>query len=144
MAEPALFASHDDELLVRVYVAQGRTLDDLPYTDAFEAIVSAIAQDADRVADDERASILHRLLNLRKAGKLPRLGAGHGQRPRIEPEAEALLERLLREELGEGLGGRDRLPYTAGFDRVAERFAAQSGLTVDRHDLWRLIAKLAK
>ncbi|WP_428389993.1 hypothetical protein [Mucisphaera sp.] len=144
MVEPALFASMDDDLLVRVYVAQGRTLDDLPYTEAMEAIAAAVCVDPEGVSDRQRCEVLHRLLNLRKAGKLPRLGGARAERPRIDPEQEGILAGLVAEELDGGLGGRDRLPYTAGFDRVAEAFAGRTGLTLERRDLWRLIAKLAK
>lgn len=143
MVEPALFALYDDELLVRVYEAQARTLDDLPYTGEFEAIVAALVEDPEQVTDRDRETVLHRLLNLRKAGRLPRLGGAHSQRPRVDADTEKTLEDLVIRELG-GLGGRDRLPYTPGFDRIAEAFAAQTGLTLDRHDLWRLISKLAK
>ena len=58
-------------------------------------------------------------------------------------EHETLLEALVIEHAG-SLGQRDRLPYTEGFDRLAERFNAQTGSSLGARDLWRLIARLAK
>lgn len=144
MTEPALFAGHDDDLLIRVYEKQGRTLDDLPYTEEFEHIVEAVALDGSSVSTTERAAILHRLQNLRKSGRLPRLGRTTAERPRIDAEHEHTLRMLVQTELGGGMGGRDQLPYTLAFDRIAESFATDTGLRLEARDLWRLIAKLAK
>jgi len=58
-------------------------------------------------------------------------------------EAEQLLIGLVVEAAG-SLGQRDRLPYTEAFDLLAGDFAGRTGLNLTRHDLWRLIARLAK
>ena len=151
MSQDALFdnmgqpIADDDELLIAVYARQGRTLDDLPYTDEFEAIYAAI------VGDDEdepyaglsRSKLFHRLHNLRKAGKLPRLGRAATQPPRVEPAQEQLLTQLVEGELGR-LSLRDQLVYTEAFDRIVSEFNSQTGLNVSPHDLWRIVAKLAK
>jgi len=137
----ALFPTNDDDLLTSVYQKQGRTLDDLPYTPQFEALYAALyggAADA-----PPRRQVLRRLHNLRKAGKLPRMGAAAGGRPRIEPEQETLLVSIVETEHGP-ISTRDQLPYTDGFQRIAERFASQTGLSLSNHDLWRVLAKLAK
>lgn len=131
-------ASYDDEeaTLVKAYQAAGRTLDALPYTDDFERLCGQAG------ADDRRA-VLHTLQRLRKAGKLPRLGRAPDHPPKIDAAHELLLGRLVEEHAG-SMGQRDRLPYTEAFDRVLERFNAETGSALSPHDLWRLIARLAK
>lgn len=144
MPDPTLFPTSDDDLLTSVYQKQGRTLDDLPYTSEFEAIYAAMyGDDADAPGVPTRAQVFHRLHNLRKAGKLPRLGRAVGERPRIEPEQEALLVSLVEAQVG-AISKRDQLLYTPQFEQVCTAFNAQTGLTLDHHALWRLVAKLAK
>lgn len=147
MTGELLFPTSDDDLLISVYQKQGRTLDDLPYTDAFEAIYTAMYGEADGEETDvyqpARAEVFHRLHNLRKAGKLPRLGRAHGQRPRITPEQETLLAELVDGQVG-SLSKRDQLLYTPAFEQLATRFNTEAGLELSRHDIWRLVAKLAK
>lgn len=136
---PALFEAPletDEAALVRAYGAVGRTLDALPYTDDFERL-------CEMAGVDDRRSALHTLQRLRKAGRLPRLGRAPDHPPRIDAEHERLLADLVVEHVGT-LGQRDRLPYTEGFDRLAERFNARTGSSLSPHDLWRLIARLAK
>jgi hypothetical protein len=138
MEQATLFPNSSDELLVSVYLKQGRTLDDLPYTPEFEAIYSA--------AGDEmvtRAALFRRLHNLRKAGQLPRLGKAADKPPRIDPEQEEILVELVEAVIGK-LSLRDQLPYTPPFDRIVCTFNAQAGLVLPPHTVWRLIAKLAK
>jgi hypothetical protein len=141
MADNTLFETSGDELLVSVYTRQGRTLDDLPYTPQFEAIFDAIA--GPDAASVTRQTLFHRLHNLRKAGKLPRMGRAHGERPRLTAEHEALLADLVREQVGQ-LSRRDQLIYTDAFDTIVNTFNTRAGLSLTAHDAWRIIAKLAK
>ncbi|XAL99992.1 hypothetical protein OT109_01130 [Phycisphaeraceae bacterium D3-23] len=153
MTDPTLFPISNDDLLISVYHKQGRTLDDLPYTEQFETLYRSMYGDADAPDDLDdagdapgqptRAQVFHRLHNLRKAGKLPRLGRAVGQRPRINAEQETLLISLVEDEVG-AISKRDQLIYTPGFEQVCTRFNTQAGLELDRHAVWRLIAKLAK
>jgi len=91
----------------------------------------------------ERAEVFHRLHNLRKAGKLPRLGRAVGERPRVTAEQEKLLVELVEQQIGE-ISKRDTLPYTPQFEEIVTRFNAALTLDLGHHALWRLIAKLAK
>ncbi len=141
MAEDTLFETSGDELLISVYTRQGRTLDDLPYTPEFEAIYEAITGGGEPPVT--RQSLFHRLHNLRKAGKLPRLGKAQGSRPRLTPEDEALIAELVCDQVGE-LSKRDQLLYTRAFDSIVTNFNARAGLSLTAHDVWRIIAKLAK
>ena len=129
-----------DALLVEAYERTGRTLDDLPYTPEFESLMQLV-HSSDSSA--EHRAVFHRLHTLRKAGKLPRLGRGASSPPRLSYEHEQMLIGLVTDEVG-SLGQRDRLPYTPGFVRVSGAFAAGTGLHLSSHDLWRVIAKLAK
>lgn len=141
MTEELLFPTSDDDLLVSVYQKQGRTLDDLPYTDSFETLYTSMyGGDAEA---PPRAEVFHRLHNLRKSGKLPRMGRAHGQRPRITPKQEAMLAAKVEAAVG-ALSKRDQLLYTPVFDALSDEFNAEAGLELSRHDIWRLIAKLAK
>lgn len=138
MAQPTLFKNSFDELLISVYLKQGRTLDDLPYTPEFEAIYRAVEDE-----NITREMLFHRLHNLRKAGELPRLGRAVEKPARIDPEQETLLIELVESVIGK-LSLRDQLPYTPGFDRIVCTFNAQAGLLLSPHAVWRIIAKLAK
>ncbi len=129
--------SERDETLIAVYVRTARTLDDLPYTSEFDELRGALG------TDDSARDVLHRLMNLRKAGKLPRLGKAPTLAVKLTPEEEATLVDLLRGALGT-TGARDRLPYTDAFDALHAEFNARIGRELDRHTTWRLICKLAK
>ena len=129
--------STQDETLIGVYERIGRTLDDLPYTQEFEELRAAID------ADMTRRDVLHRLMNLRKAGKLPRLGKSPSLAVKLTDNEERSLIELLREHLGT-TGARDRLPYTEAFDPFHASFTEKTGRQLEQHTLWRLICKLAK
>lgn len=137
MTQDTSLFPNPDELLISVYQKVGRTLDDLPYTQEFEKIFAACGDDT------TRAALFRRLHNLRKAGKLPRLGRAAAAPPRIEPAHEALLTSLVNAEIGP-LSMRDNLLYADAFDRIVQAFNAQAGLSLSNHDAWRIIAKLAK
>lgn len=143
----ALFPINDDELLINVYQKQGRTLDDLPYTDEFETLYAAMygadGRDSPNPAEQTRAKVFHRLHNLRKAGKLPKLGRAKSSPPRIEPEQEQQLVAVVEQHLGP-ISKRDQLLYQPGFDDIVDTFNTATGLSLTHHDLWRIIAKLAK
>ena len=144
MSESTLFPtqSADDELLIAAYQRQGRTLDDLPYTDAFEAICDAVRM-GDQTTQAERRAVFHRLHNIRKAGRLARLGKAAEKPVSLPPEALAQLEQMVIDALGK-LGLRDQLPYTDQFDQIVQRFNAQVALSLTPHQVWRLVARLAK
>lgn len=129
-----------DRALIDAYVAANRTLDDLPYTAELTAIIESL-----RRAGDVRTErdVLHRLQNLRKASKLPKAGKAATSPPRISDDHQRLLADLVVQEVG-SLGKRDQLPYSPGFERLHHRFNEAAALAVQPHELWRLIAKLAK
>ncbi len=141
-----LFPLNDDDTLLSVYQKQGRTLDDLPYTEAFEAIYLSLYGTGGRNADDlpvSKAKLFRRLHNLRKAGRLPRLGRSGTLPPRIEASEETLLVSLVERSVGQ-LSKRDQLVYQPDFDRVVDDFNRRTGRSLTPHAIWRIVAKLAK
>jgi catechol 2,3-dioxygenase-like lactoylglutathione lyase family enzyme len=127
------------QLLISLYEKLGRTADDLPYTPHFESLYEPyIAGYHDPKPD--RAEVWRHLLNIRKAGKLPKLGEARSKPPDVSDESRELLRRLL----GDDIGKRDRLPYTARFDSLLEEFNRTQQRGLSPHLVWRLVATLAK
>lgn len=140
----ALFPVNDDDLLINVYQKQGRTLDDLPYTDEFETLYTTMYGPDGRDSNQQsKAKVFHRLHNLRKAGKLPKLGRAKSSPPRIKPEQEMQLVEIVEQHIGQ-ISKRDQLLYQPPFDDIVDTFNSSTGLSLSHHDLWRIIAKLAK
>lgn len=129
-----------DEALVRAYVAAGRTLDALPYSEEFDRLYAEAGGDD---AWGGRGAAFRRLHNLRKAGKLPRLGRAKVRPIRVSSQEERILAELIAAAVG-SLGQRDQLPFAPVFDEVHAAFRRRSGRELSRHDFWRLVAKIAK
>ena len=127
------------EALCDLYQQVGRTADDLPYTPQFEKLyLSYVAGYSE--PKPTRAEVWRHLLNLRKGGKLPKLGEARSQPPPISPEDR----QMLRDLLGAEIGKRDRLPYTQRFDQLVDAFNANQPRAISPHLIWRLVATLAK
>jgi catechol 2,3-dioxygenase-like lactoylglutathione lyase family enzyme len=127
------------EALIAAYEKIARTADDLPYTPHFESLYSAYAaQHAE--PRPTRAEVWRHLLNLRKAGKLPK----HGEARSKPPEVSEAERKTLRQMLGEDIGKRDRLPYTERFDAIVDSFNRTQPRPLSPHLVWRLVATLAK
>jgi catechol 2,3-dioxygenase-like lactoylglutathione lyase family enzyme len=127
------------ELLVQLYEKVGRTADDLPYTPHFEGLYGPYVAPLPAPKPD-RAEVWRHLLNLRKAGKLPKLGEARSKPPEVSPEAKD----ALRAVLGKDVGKRDRLPYTPRFDAIVDQFNKSQTRKLSPHLVWRLVATLAK
>ncbi len=127
------------EALIKVYESIGRTADDLPYTPHFETLYkSYVAQLGE--PEPPRKEVWRHLLNLRKGGKLPKLGEARSKAPEVEPQE---LEKL-REMLGDDIGKRDRLPYSDRFNTLVDEFNKSQQRPLSPHLVWRLVATLAK
>jgi hypothetical protein len=129
--------------LIEAYAGAGRTLDDLPYTPEFDALVAAASP---HYPDMDRYALFRRLHNLRKAGKLPKTPPSArpaGLPVKLSPEEEAWLRDEVVGAVG-SLGQRDQLPYSPRFDALVEAFNARTGRGLEPHAVWRLVAKLAK
>ena len=125
--------------LIRAYEKINRTADDLPYTPEFEKLF-AVYSLAHQGVKPTRDEAWRHLLNLRKGGKLPKLGEARSKPPEISPEAKAHLVSLVAEDLGK----RDRLPYTDRFDVIVDAFNKTQARALSPHLVWRLVATLAK
>ena len=127
------------DALMAAYEQIGRTADDLPYTPHFESLYSAYAAQHGEPRPT-RAEVWRHLLNLRKAGKLPKLGDARSKPPAVSDEDRA----ALRKTLGADIGKRDRLPYTERFDAIVDAFNRTQPRPLSPHLVWRLVATLAK
>jgi catechol 2,3-dioxygenase-like lactoylglutathione lyase family enzyme len=127
------------EELSKIYQSIGRTADDLPYTPHFETLFNAYAA-AFGEPKPTRAEVWRHLLNLRKGGKLPKLGDARSIPPAISDEDRSNLLKML----GDDIGRRDRLPYTTRFDELVDSFNRSQGRPISPHLVWRLVATLAK
>lgn len=126
------------EVLIEAYQQIGRTADDLPYTPHFETVYKTYTSALD--PPPTRQEVWRQLLNLRKGGKLPKLGEARSRPPEITPEEK----QRLREMLGADIGKRDRLPYTDRFDKLVDEFNKSQQRPLSPHLVWRLVATLAK
>ena len=127
------------DALIKAYESIGRTADDLPYTPHFETLFSRYSATLGE-PKPTRQEVWRHLLNLRKAGKLPKLGDAKSRPPKVDPEDE----QQLRELLGADIGKRDRLPYSERFDRLVNEFNRRRTPKISPHLVWRIVAKLAK
>jgi catechol 2,3-dioxygenase-like lactoylglutathione lyase family enzyme len=134
--EPDTAAKPD--ILARIYEQLGRTADDLPYTPHFERLYATYIAEHPG-SKPTRRQTWRQLLNLRKSGKLPKLGEAPTPPPQASPESIAQLKTLLGP-----LGKRDRLPYTEEFDKLVDAFNAAQERPLSPHLIWRLVARLAK
>ena len=144
-APGALFAGVEQrvpvkrDVLIQAYEAVARTADDLPYTPQFESIWRSYAAAMGDPKPTRQETWRH-LLNLRKAGKLPKLGEAKS----IPPQLDRADEDRLRALLGEDIGKRDRLPYTERFDTLVNEFNQSLPRRLSPHLVWRIVARLAK
>ena len=129
----------DRAALIAVYEKIGRTADDLPYTPHFERLHTMYSRHFTRDKPDHNEVWLQ-LLRLRKAGKLPRMGAAASKPPILEKADK----QRLRDLLGEDVGKRDRLPYTPRFDQIVAEFNKGFARAFSPHVVWRIVATLAK
>jgi catechol 2,3-dioxygenase-like lactoylglutathione lyase family enzyme len=127
------------EVLCGLYEKTGRTADDLPYTPHFESLYKSYA-DHYGTSRPTRQEAWRHLLNIRKRGKLPKLGEARSKPPVVSEEALA----QLRGMLGADIGKRDRLPYTKRFDELVDEFNKSQPRPLSPHLVWRVVATLAK
>jgi catechol 2,3-dioxygenase-like lactoylglutathione lyase family enzyme len=141
----ALFAGVEQKIatkkdvLATIYQNINRTADDLPYTPHFESLYASYTK---QLADPKptRQEVWRHLLNMRKAGQLPKLGGAKSKPPKLDAEDES----RLRDLLGDDIGKRDRLPYTPRFDQLVTDFNRPLAKKISPHLVWRIVAKLAK
>jgi hypothetical protein len=131
------------EVLIKLYEQIGRIADDLPYTPEFVTLYKdyvAALKAKGATAEITKEEVWRHLLNLRKAGKLPKLGESKSTPPEIS-DAD---KRKLAELVGDMIGRRDRLPYSDRFDKIVDEFNKAQPRPISPHFVWRLVATLGK
>ena len=129
----------DERVLVDAYRRIGRTADDLPYTPDFEKLYFE-CRSAAGCEGLTRGELWRQLLNMRKGGRLPRLGEARSRAPAVSEQDR----QRLRQMLGNDIGKRDRLPYTDRFAQLVDEFNRTQRRPLSPHLVWRLVATLAK
>jgi catechol 2,3-dioxygenase-like lactoylglutathione lyase family enzyme len=135
--EPKIAAKKN--VLATIYQNIARTADDPPYTPHFESLYASYTK---QLGDPKptRQEVWRHLLNMRKAGDLPKLGPAKSKPPKLDKQEES----RLRDLLGDAIGKRDRLPYTPRFDQLVTDFNRPLTKKLSPHLVWRIVAKLAK
>ena len=129
----------DSLRLIRLYQHIERTADDLPYTTQFESLYDEYVSSFPE-PKPTHGEVWRHLLTLRKSGRLPKLGAAKSPAPDVTDEDRDLLIQLLADSIGQ----RDRLPYSEKFDQLCESFNRGRRRPYSPHQIWRLVASLAK
>ncbi|NJL32202.1 MAG: hypothetical protein HC898_11605 [Phycisphaerales bacterium] len=130
-----------DEALVEDYIRLGRPVDDLPYTPEFDDLLKQAKARGDK---RDHRQIFQRLINLRKAARLPRSLIRSTPVTGITDDETQILLQLVEGTLRGAIGSRDQLPYSMEFDAIASSFNKQTGRQFDKHIVWRLMARIAK
>ncbi|HQY88237.1 MAG TPA: hypothetical protein PK402_06235 [Tepidisphaeraceae bacterium] len=125
--------------LIDLYQHLERTADDLPYTAQFESLYDEYISQFPE-PKPKHAEVWRHLLTLRKSGRLPKHGAAKSPAPDVSEDDRQLLTQLA----GESIGRRDRLPYSEEFDQLCEAFNKGRRRPFSPHQIWRLLASLAK
>lgn len=130
------------DVLVKLYEQIGRITDDLPYTPEFVTLYKdySAALKARGSGEVTKQEVWRHLLNLRKAGKLPKLGESKS----VPPEISDADKKKLADLVGDMIGRRDRLPYTERFDKIVDEFNKTQPRPISPHFVWRLVATLGK
>jgi catechol 2,3-dioxygenase-like lactoylglutathione lyase family enzyme len=87
------------DLLATIYQNTARTADDLPYTPHFESLYAAYVRQLPEPRPT-RQEVWRHLLNMRKAGSLPKLGPAKSKPPQLEKDEEQRLRDLLGDAIG--------------------------------------------
>jgi hypothetical protein len=130
----------EDQRLVNLYTEIGVPSDALLYSPEFDLLMNRL-----QAAGDKRTSevIAHRLLQLRKAARLPRIGRSSLSSVKLtEPDLD-LVQGLLKQHLG-ALGSRDQLPYTEKFNQIRSEYNRRATQTLDPYQFWRVVARVSK
>lgn len=66
--------TEEESFLIHEYEHLGKSLDNLPYSEEFEQLAKEYHSKFGRdISNETRRELLHKLLQLRKSGRLPRL-----------------------------------------------------------------------
>ncbi|MCH7872395.1 MAG: AAA family ATPase, partial [Planctomycetes bacterium] len=115
--------------------------DALPYTEEFDKLKQSFEDS--RKASLSDADFWRMLSSVGKAGGLGRKKGSKKSAPRTPPvSADERLE-ILR-LFSDAMYPRDRLPYTAQFDKIHRQFVKLTGNKLNKHEFWRSVSRVAK
>jgi uncharacterized protein len=117
-----------------------RSRDELPYTPEFDRLKARFERWAGRGVSQS-----HFWRTLTKVGKRGGLARSSPHRraqraPTISTEDQLELMRLLPD----GVGNRDQFPYTEAFDEIHRQFTKLTKVKLDKHEFWRVLARVGK
>lgn len=140
-SEPSSERSPESKATVRELLRESSLpRDALPYTDEFTRLKKAYeARTGDEVSDVDFWRLVWQV------GKRGGLGEkGTRKRapgtPRLTTEEQLEVLRLFPE----GIGDRDRLPYTPEFNRLHRQFTRLANRQLTKHEFWRAVSRIAK
>lgn len=132
-----LIISDQEKEIIKKLLQSARPRDRLPYTDEFTELKRRFEVQSDRKLTESEFWIA-----LDRVGKK---GVPRKKQPRVtSPKISALHKLEIRRLLPEGLGGRDRLPYTSEFDELFRRFSELTNTRLSKAEFWRIVKTVAK
>ncbi len=131
---------HESESFIRQLLRETELpRDGLPYTDDFLRLKALyVEQTKQKLTDNEFWRAV--------SGTAKKGGLGTGKRkksppgPKLSDDQQLELMRLFPD----GIGGRDRLPYTKEFEELRERFSRLTATNFSKRDFWRSVSSIAK
>jgi predicted AAA+ superfamily ATPase len=132
--------SEPERAFVRELLKTASPRDRLPYTAEFKQLKSQfVTQFLKAISDIEFWALLSR--EAKKGG----LGKGQARRRKSENIALTNDEQLeVLRLFPDGIGGRDRLPYTTQFDELHRRFRWLTQRDLSKHQFWLAMTNVAK
>jgi len=133
--------SEDEKLAILGLLADTELpRDALPYTEQFDKLKAAYEKKFRATIKD--VDFWRMMSSIGKGGGLAKKG-GKKKAPRTPTLTDDEQLEILR-LLPDGIGTRDRLPYTPKFEEMHKRFAKLTGKKLDKHEFWRGVSRVAK
>ena len=131
----------DESATIRVLLADAElSRDELPYSNDFSRLKKKYETAVGRRVTD--SDFWRALVRVGKRGGLARSKSQKKKIPAPKLTTEQQLE-LLR-LLPDGIGSRDQLPYTEGFDSLRRQFSKLTRTNFAERDFWRVLSRVAK
>ena len=141
-----LFNSVEEKNVVeKLLSATSTPRDALPYTNEFDDLFASFKKSTERKL--QKYEFWRMLSSVAKSGKgKVNPGAGKERKRKRVSSPDLSIEQQLEilRQFPEGIGGRDRLPYTPEFEKLHNQFIKLSGLSLNRNEYWLSILAVAK
>jgi predicted AAA+ superfamily ATPase len=135
-----LFHSTEEKSKVETLLsATGTPRDALPYSQEFDSLFEAFRKFAKR--NLEKHDFWRMLSSIAKTGK----GKLKKKRNRIaSPHLNIEYQLEIMRQFPEGIGGRDRLPYTSEFEKLHKQFTKLTKVNLTKNEYWLSVLAVAK